>query len=261
MDDDRSLDEHTRKLLGFTDNRQDAALQAGHFNDFIFVVLLRAAILRAVRSAGDAGLRDIHFGEQVRNALGFDVEPANELRRDDWMLDPNMRGFQNKQDAIEAITSVLSHRVWGDLKKGWRFTNSNLEDVGLLVVGFPGLGELAEDDELFANDQFLARASLDARKRAFDILFTHMRKALAVGAEMLDRQRLNTVAEASRQKLKSPWAIDENEQNDLRQAGFLMIDPPDAQGLRRATKSSSSGLVHGLVWRNSFGIGTCGGSP
>jgi hypothetical protein len=23
-----------RKLLGFTDNRQDAALQAGHFNDF-----------------------------------------------------------------------------------------------------------------------------------------------------------------------------------------------------------------------------------
>src|SRR5208337_4385767 len=31
----------TRKLLAFTDNRQDAALQAGHFNDFIFVTLLR----------------------------------------------------------------------------------------------------------------------------------------------------------------------------------------------------------------------------
>jgi hypothetical protein len=28
-----------RKLLGFTDNRQDAALQAGHFNDFLFVSL------------------------------------------------------------------------------------------------------------------------------------------------------------------------------------------------------------------------------
>jgi hypothetical protein len=37
-----------RKLLGFTDNRQDAALQAGHFNDFLFVTLLRAAILAAV---------------------------------------------------------------------------------------------------------------------------------------------------------------------------------------------------------------------
>ncbi len=38
-----------RKLLGFTDNRQDAALQAGHFNDFIFVSLLRAATLAALR--------------------------------------------------------------------------------------------------------------------------------------------------------------------------------------------------------------------
>jgi hypothetical protein len=31
------LPPHSRKLLGFTDNRQDAALQAGHFNDFLFV--------------------------------------------------------------------------------------------------------------------------------------------------------------------------------------------------------------------------------
>jgi Lhr-like helicase len=259
MDEDQTLDEHTRKLLGFSDNRQDAALQAGHFNDFIFVALLRAAILRAVKEAGEAGLRDIHFGEQVRNALGFDLEPANQLRCDDWMLDPNMRGFQNKQDAVESITNVLSHRVWGDLKKGWRFTNPNLEDVGLLIVRFPGIDELAEDDELFADDQFLSAASVDVRKRALDILFTHMRKALAVGAEMLDRQRLNTVAEASRQKLKSPWAIDDNEQNDLRQAGFLMIDPPDTQSLRRADKDlilragPRTGLAKQLRDRNLWG--------
>ena len=44
------LPKHTRKLLAFTDNRQDAALQAGHFNDFIFVTLLRAAILSALKS-------------------------------------------------------------------------------------------------------------------------------------------------------------------------------------------------------------------
>jgi hypothetical protein len=34
-----------QKLLSFTDNRQDAALQAGHFNDFVQVIQLRAAIL------------------------------------------------------------------------------------------------------------------------------------------------------------------------------------------------------------------------
>ena len=37
------LDED-QKLLSFTDNRQDAALQAGHFNDFVQVVRLRAFI-------------------------------------------------------------------------------------------------------------------------------------------------------------------------------------------------------------------------
>ena len=47
-----------RKLLGFTDNRQDAALQAGHFNDFLFVSLLRGAILRAVLDAGDEGITE-----------------------------------------------------------------------------------------------------------------------------------------------------------------------------------------------------------
>jgi hypothetical protein len=41
-----SMSAENRKLLGFTGNRQDAALQAGHFNDFIFVLILRAATRR-----------------------------------------------------------------------------------------------------------------------------------------------------------------------------------------------------------------------
>ena len=236
MDHDQSLDEYTRKLLGFSDNRQDAALQAGHFNDFIFVTLLRAAILRAVRSAGSAGLRDINFGEQIRRALGFDIEPENEMRRGEWMLDPDMRGYQSKQDAIEAITNVLSHRIWSDLKKGWRFTNPNLEDVGLIAVRFPGLDELAKDEDLFANDQFLKVAKPEVRANAFNALLTHMQKSLAVGAEMLDRQKMNSVADASRQRLKSPWAIDNNEQRDLRQAGFLMIDTAGVREMARADR-------------------------
>ena len=35
-----------QKLLSFTDNGQDAALQAGHFNDFVQVVQLRAGFIR-----------------------------------------------------------------------------------------------------------------------------------------------------------------------------------------------------------------------
>jgi hypothetical protein len=35
-----------RKLLGFTDNRQDAALQAGHFNDFLSLAPARRDLAR-----------------------------------------------------------------------------------------------------------------------------------------------------------------------------------------------------------------------
>ena len=38
------LDESARKLLSFSDNRQDASLQAGHFNDFVQTGLVRAAL-------------------------------------------------------------------------------------------------------------------------------------------------------------------------------------------------------------------------
>src|SRR5207248_6037397 len=44
------------KMLSFTDNRQDASLQAGHFNDFIEVGVLRSALYRAVVQAGAEGL-------------------------------------------------------------------------------------------------------------------------------------------------------------------------------------------------------------
>jgi ATP-dependent helicase YprA (DUF1998 family) len=42
-----TLDPRARKLLSFTDNRQDASLQAGHFNDFVEIGLLRSALLKA----------------------------------------------------------------------------------------------------------------------------------------------------------------------------------------------------------------------
>ncbi len=45
------------KLLTFTDNRQDASLQAGHFNDFVQVSLLRTAL---VQRGGRGGVRRHH---------------------------------------------------------------------------------------------------------------------------------------------------------------------------------------------------------
>ena len=49
---DTKLPPKARKLLSFTDNRQDASLQAGHFNDFAQVALLRSALFKAAEARG-----------------------------------------------------------------------------------------------------------------------------------------------------------------------------------------------------------------
>src|SRR5206468_5582903 len=66
---DSGLESYTRKLLGFTDNRQDAALQSGHFNDFLFVSLVRAGFLGALDLGGDNGLRSDELGDRKSTRL------------------------------------------------------------------------------------------------------------------------------------------------------------------------------------------------
>ncbi|MBX6332938.1 MAG: DEAD/DEAH box helicase, partial [Gemmatimonadaceae bacterium] len=94
MHGEPALAPYSRKLLGFTDNRQDAALQAGHFNDFIFVSLLRGAMLAAMDEAGQNGIGRHELGAALQRALGFDRQvppgtPAADSHRSIWMADPD----------------------------------------------------------------------------------------------------------------------------------------------------------------------------
>lgn len=217
-------DEHRRKLLGFTDNRQDAALQAGHFNDFIFVTLLRGAILRAVRGTGGDGLTYEKFGDAVRIALGFD--PADELRRIEWMRDPDPSSFKALDQAKQYANRVLAHRVWNDLRRGWRYTNPNLDQLDLIRIEYPGATMLASDDHACSSSgheapdedivrglALLSRATPERRELMFSELFDHMRQHLAIAVDALDQTEMEQVAERSRSLLKEPWAIGREEQN------------------------------------------------
>jgi Lhr-like helicase len=217
-----SVPEDKRKLLCFTDNRQDAALQAGHFNDFLFVSLLRAATLAALRKAGAQGLGDDEIGNRTQEMLGFVTE--NRRRRAEWMLDPDAKGVA-LLNAGTTISRVLSHRVWADQRQGWRYTNPNLEQLGLLRVTYLSLEELAEDQEAFENAPIELRSALpETRLRALRVLLDAMRKGLAVTTEWLSRSTIEEIGAASRQMLRDPWTLGQQER--LRQAAALMVDPP-----------------------------------
>ena len=66
--------------MSFTDNRQDASLQAGHTNDFVQVVQLRAALLAALRNAQGNVLSFDAIGEATFEAL--------DPRPDHFMIEP-----------------------------------------------------------------------------------------------------------------------------------------------------------------------------
>ncbi|MGE3874572.1 MAG: DEAD/DEAH box helicase [Parvibaculaceae bacterium] len=219
-----------RKLLGFTDNRQDAALQAGHFNDFLFVSLLRGAILRAVLDAGDDGIAEDEFGLRVVKALGFTA--ANKDARIHWMLDPEA-GAVIREDAQRSLAKVLAHRLWTDLRRGWRYTNPSLSVLKLIDVAFIGLDAITEDTErLTAILPNLGVLDVSKRRDMFKKLLGAMLDGLAVGTEALDLTVLDTVAQKSRNLLRAPWAIDAKETPRSRTTLFLQAPGKDRVGLR-----------------------------
>jgi hypothetical protein len=121
---EETIKPEARKLLSFTDNRQDASLQSGHLNDFIEVGLLRGAIYKAAVDAGAEGLRDDTISQKVTTALG--------LRFEDYAKDPTIRYGRDKVE--NALRDVVGYRVYRDLRRGWRVNSPNLEQCGLIEI-------------------------------------------------------------------------------------------------------------------------------
>jgi superfamily II DNA/RNA helicase len=232
---DSSLNATSRKLLGFTDNRQDAALQAGHFNDFMFVSLVRAGFLGALDAAGEAGLRAEQLGVAQQKALGFDRNDA-EIRAE-WLREPGLVGF-NRMEAERTLREVLAYRAWFDQRRGWRYTNPNLEQLGLLTVRYEGLEELAADDANFATGPDVLRlASHEVRARVYTILFDQLRTWMGIRSQVLDQTVVEQMLAKSHSRLLAPWGFAADEKP--RQGRWLIVKAPG----RREMKPRDEDLI------------------
>jgi len=200
---DELLAPRARKLLSFTDNRQDAALQAGHFNDFLEIGLLRSALYRAVQVAGPAGIRHEELAVRVFDALALALEF--------YAADPQVR-YQALDDTTRALRMILSYRIYRDLKRGWRVTSPNLEQCGLLEIQYASLMELCETQADWVNcHPTLASASPTTRAAVSRALLDVMRQELAIKVDVLQEESQERMRQLSFQRLTDPWAMDENE--------------------------------------------------
>ncbi|NUY34923.1 DEAD/DEAH box helicase [Paraburkholderia sp. JPY303] len=207
-EDDAHLKDEAKKVLGFTDNRQDAALQVGHFNDFLQVLLQRAALLSAIEKSGGQ-LDESAVSHAVFTALGFDRDDPG--ARGEYMQEPNLKGNPRRQ-VQDIMRAILGYRVYVDLRRGWRFNNPNLEQLGLVRIAYPDIDQLAADESEWASAPLvLQAASAAVRKRLLIRLFDTMRQGLCVSSRYLDRAELDKLKTASFNSLREPWGFTEDE--------------------------------------------------
>ena len=203
LQQDRSLDVEARKLLSFTDNRQDASLQAGHFNDFVEVALLRAALYCAVRMVGSSGIRHDELTRRAFDALALPIEL--------YASNPNVEYIQ-RDDTERALRQALGYYLYRDLRRGWRITSPNLEQSGQLDIDYLSLDRFCADEPRWSGlHPALAGATPAEREKVCRVLLDHLRRELAIRVDYLDPAYQEGLRQLSAQYLIPPWSLDEQE--------------------------------------------------
>jgi len=196
------------KLLAFTDNRQDAALQAGHLNDFVRVAVLRGALYRAVAAAPN-GLGSEELERSVVGALA--LPPEAYIRPSDLLVDgqPPAR----LDEAERALCAVIGRRLYADLERGWRVSMPNLEQTGLLIIDYPWLAETVQRQDWWEETHAVLRsASPQQRERACRVLLDELRRVLAIETRYPTGLRFDEIRNKSAQWLREPWVLDDQDE-------------------------------------------------
>ena len=207
---DRELTAEARKLLSFTDNRQDASLQAGHFNDFVQVALLRSALYRAC-SQRPGGIGHGDLSRYVYEAMNPSLV--------DFAANPDVRG-PALQSTLNAFRRVLEYFLYRDLERGWRVTAPNLEDCALLRFEYEGLGGqegLLNDNDTWERGFYIRKGrdekrfvetpaalrmlDTESREEILRTLLDVLRRAKAIKVDVLDPQRQRDLVEQTKPRL------------------------------------------------------------
>jgi ATP-dependent helicase YprA (DUF1998 family) len=237
ISEDPAIPARTRKLLSFTDNRQDASLQAGHFNDFVQLVRLRAALCAALLTSPDGLEHDtIHTRVMAQLAL----HPSEFAQDADIDTKPFLL------PAVEtALRNALGYMLYKDQARGWRITSPNLEQCGLMEVRYKHLDAIAAHEPSWASTRF-AQVEPAVRFAICRTLLDFMRRELAIRVDYLHAELQEPYMRQSSQHLREPWAIHEGERVTARWV------TPTSGGAKARTAGSKLALVH-LTPRSNFG--------
>lgn len=123
-----------RKVIGFTDNRQDAAFQAGHLDHWYNQIYFRRALYKV--------LSQEHGFVRV-NDIPEKLYPL--------IIDANYEAglpFAQRRMFKDKYLGYLDAYLFVEIRKTKRFISINLEDVGLMEASYEALDEVIIQPEL-----------------------------------------------------------------------------------------------------------------
>ncbi|WP_423222343.1 DEAD/DEAH box helicase [Candidatus Amarolinea aalborgensis] len=228
---DTDLTREAQKVLSFTDNRQDASLQAGHFNDFVQVALIRAALHQALTQ-----YRELRFEEVAGRVVdALDLQLKDYAKQKD--LDASsLQAGKTRQ----VLREVVEYRLYEDLRRGWRVVQPNLEQCGLLRMDYDGLEALIARQDIWARVAFMADLTRTERGDVLRTILDEMRRQSTIDVACLKRgPAQDELKRRAIEYLDEGWAFSEDEQ--LRYASFFVL--PDEDRERGDFSLSSRGVI------------------
>lgn len=192
-----------QKLLSFTDNRQDASLQSGHFNDFISTGLLRSALYHALRKAPGNRLKSYEIAHRVMEHLN--------LKEIDYIPDEKVGKYPDPENE-RALELFLFSRILFDLRRGWRLNLPNLEQTGLLTIGYQSLTERCQDNAAFEGLSIFEKLSPEDRINMIVQILNYFRTSYALDHPLVIRDRVMT-ENLMKERLdpQKNWSLDSGE--------------------------------------------------
>ncbi len=198
------------KVLGFTDNRQDAALQAGFFNDFVHTALLRAALIRAL-SGATSPMGETELLAALQKALGVDAiftsgSVTSHLLRECVLANPDAKGGLLRK-AADAMRFYLGFSLITEQRYGWRRNNPNLEQLDVLHISYQDIDDVAEEDSIAQAFPAWRNLTHTSRVQILTTVFDTMRSKLCISCDYLDHNKQNDYLADLSGRLKPLWTL------------------------------------------------------
>lgn len=219
-----------RKVIAFSDNRQDTALQAAHLNNIQKRLHFRRAMYRAVLEAKRSEVKFIDIENTIFETLEeYNSTPRYALADEGKFMIPDRKTEATFKNYLR-LNAILE--LGGPQIK----TQPNLEDVGLLKIQYYNLDKLAANTIFWENYPELRDLSNEEREDYLTGFLNIFRYNLAIGDDMLIKTQ-DVLKEFS--KKLNPEVFFHNESLTKKPVGYS--DTADTTGkMAKVNKLSSS---------------------